>query len=110
MAGTCFYREQTKGCWKYYALTFVIWNALTVFWVCYSTFMGGIFAVLGNAFQMFVVFAVFRRVKKWFLQKGKTMFWHTSFLLCFGLMGVFSILMQKFHFPGLFLETDLQPT
>jgi apolipoprotein N-acyltransferase len=62
----------TKGCWKYYALTFVIWNALTVFWVCYSTFMGGVFAVLGNAFQMFVVFAVFRRVKRWFLKKGKT--------------------------------------
>ncbi len=61
----------TKGCWKYYALTFVIWNVLTVFWVCYSTFLGGIFAVLGNAFQMFVVFAVFRRVKRWFLQKGK---------------------------------------
>ncbi len=63
--------NRTKGCWKYYALTFVIWNVLTVFWVCYSTFLGGIFAVLGNAFQMFVVFAVFRRVKKWFLQKGK---------------------------------------
>ncbi len=64
--------NRTKGCWKYYALTFVIWNALTVFWVCYSTLPGGIFAVLGNAFQMFVVFAVFRRIKKWFIRKGKT--------------------------------------
>ncbi|MDD5283105.1 MAG: apolipoprotein N-acyltransferase [Bacteroidales bacterium] len=62
----------TKGCWKYYALTFVIWNGLTVFWVCYSTLPGGIFAILGNAFQMFVVFAAFRRVKKWLLRKGKT--------------------------------------
>ena len=59
-----FAQEQRKGAWKYYALTFFIWNALTVFWVCWITVPGGIFAVLGNAFQMFFVFALFRLVKK----------------------------------------------
>lgn len=54
-----------KGCWKYYALTFFLWNALTISWISYITVIGGILAVLANAFQPFVIFAIFRRVKKW---------------------------------------------
>lgn len=60
-----------KGCWKYYALTFFLWNALTISWISYITVIGGILAVLANAFQPFVIFAIFRRVKKWILKKGK---------------------------------------
>lgn len=49
--------------WMHYA-TFVLWNALTTFWVCNATVGGGIAAVLINALQMSAVFAVFRLSKK----------------------------------------------
>jgi len=84
----------TKGCWKYYALTFVIWNALTVFWVCYSTLAGGLFAIFGNAFQMFVIFAIFRRVKKWFLKKGK------NDVLAYIFLAVLWIAWELFYFDA----------
>ena len=45
--------------WWYYA-AFVLWNALTTFWVCNATVGGGVFAVLANAAQMALIFAVFR--------------------------------------------------
>ncbi|MBR6346767.1 MAG: apolipoprotein N-acyltransferase [Bacteroidales bacterium] len=48
--------------WHY--LTFVLWNAFTTFWVCNATVGGGIFAILANAFQMSLIFALFRWVKK----------------------------------------------
>lgn len=51
--------------WLHYA-TFVLWNALTTFWVCNATVGGGIAAVLLNALQMSAVFAVFRLSKKRF--------------------------------------------
>lgn len=51
--------------WWYYA-AFVLWNAVTTFWVCNATVGGGIFAVLANAFQMALVWAVFRLSKKRF--------------------------------------------
>ncbi len=63
--------NQQKGCWKYYALTFLIWNTLTIFWISYITVVGGILAVLANAFVSFAIFAIFRRVKRWVLRKGK---------------------------------------
>ncbi len=46
--------------WIYHYVAFVLWNAATTFWVCNATIGGGIFAVLANAFQMSVIFAVFR--------------------------------------------------
>ena len=49
--------------WWHY-LTFVLWNAVTTWWVCEATVGGGIFAVLANALQMSVVFGSFRLVKK----------------------------------------------
>jgi len=49
--------------WLHYA-TFVLWNALTTFWVCNATVGGGIAAVLVNALQMSAVFAVFRLSKR----------------------------------------------
>ena len=51
--------------WYHYA-AFVLWNAFTTFWVCNATVGGGIFAVLANALQMSVVWALFRLSKKRF--------------------------------------------
>ncbi len=51
--------------WVHYAC-FVVFNALTTFWVCNATVGGGIFAVVANAFQMSVVFAIFRLSRKYF--------------------------------------------
>ena len=57
-------RQARRGCWKYYTLTFLVWNALTCYWVSKATLAGGIFAVVGNAFQMFLIFALFRWAKR----------------------------------------------
>ena len=35
--------------WLWYYWVFVLWNAVTTFWVCNATVGGGIFAVLANA-------------------------------------------------------------
>ena len=45
--------------WWYYA-AFVVFNALTTWWVCKATVGGGIFACLANALQMAVIFGLFR--------------------------------------------------
>ncbi len=58
-----------KRFWLYYFLTFVLWNAFTTFWVSWATIGGGIFAVLANAAQMTVVFALFRLSQK-VIRKG----------------------------------------
>ncbi len=50
--------------WRWHYFTFVAWNALTTFWVCNATIGGGIFAVLANAFQMSLIFGLFRLSKK----------------------------------------------
>ena len=53
-----------KGfCWWHY-LCFLLWNAATTFWVCNATVGGGIFACVANAFQMSLVFGLFRWSKK----------------------------------------------
>jgi len=49
--------------WCHYS-AFVLWNALTTWWVCNATLPGGICAVLANALQMSVIFGSFRWVKK----------------------------------------------
>jgi len=59
-------REGFKWFSLYPFLTFVLWNAATTFWVCNATIGGGIFAVLANAFQMAVVWALFRLSCKYF--------------------------------------------
>ena len=43
---------------------FVLWNAFTTFWVCNATVGGGVFAVLANAFQMSLLWALFRLSKR----------------------------------------------
>ena len=55
-----------KRIWKYHYTAFVLWNAITTFWVCNATIGGGIFAILANSLQMSVVFGLFRLSKKKF--------------------------------------------
>ena len=52
--------------WVYHYTTFVLWNAITTFWVCNATLGGGLFAIFANAFQMSVIFGLFRLSKKKF--------------------------------------------
>ena len=66
------FAEQVAGekkmrgfCWWHY-LCFLLWNVATTFWVCNATVGGGIFACVANAFQMSVVFGIFRWSKKSF--------------------------------------------
>ncbi len=51
--------------WPYALLTFIVWNALTTFWVCNATLGGGIFAIVANALQMTLVWVIFRFSKKY---------------------------------------------
>lgn len=74
--------------WWYYA-AFVAWNAVTTFWVCMATVGGGIFAVLANALQMAVIFAVYRGSKKIF---GET--------LSYVFLAVMWIAWEKFYFSA----------
>lgn len=55
-----------KRIWPYHYSAFVLWNAITTFWVCNATIGGGIFAVLANSLQMSLVFGLFRLSKKKF--------------------------------------------
>ena len=52
--------------WIYHYSAFVLWNAATTFWVCNATVGGGLFAVFANAFQMSLIFGLFRFSKKYF--------------------------------------------
>ena len=54
----------TRRIWLWHYGAFVLWNAVTTFWVCNATVGGGIFAVLANAFQMSIVFGLFRWSRK----------------------------------------------
>ena len=55
-----------KRIWIYHYSAFVLWNAITTFWVCNATVGGGIFAILANSLQMSVIFGLFRLSKKKF--------------------------------------------
>ena len=55
-----------KRIWLYHYSAFVLWNAITTFWVCNATVGGGLFAVFANAFQMSLIFGLFRLSKKKF--------------------------------------------
>ena len=53
-----------KKVWIYHYSAFVLWNAITTFWVCNATVGGGLFAIFANAFQMSLVFGLFRLSRK----------------------------------------------
>ncbi len=55
-----------KRIWIYHYSAFVLWNAVTTFWVCNATVGGGLFAIFANAFQMSLIFGLFRLSKKKF--------------------------------------------
>lgn len=55
-----------KRIWPYHYTAFVLWNAITTFWVCNATIGGGIFAILANSLQMSLVFGLLRLSKKKF--------------------------------------------
>ena len=48
----------------YTYIVFLIWNTLSTWWVCYSTVVGGIVAIIFNSFLMSVPFLLFRFTKK----------------------------------------------
>ena len=58
--------SEQRHVWKYHYTTFVLWNAFTTFWVCNATMGGGLFAIFANAFQMSLIFGLFRLSKKKF--------------------------------------------
>lgn len=49
-----------KRVWIWHYTAFLLWNIATTFWVCNATIGGGIFACVANAFQMSLVFGMFR--------------------------------------------------
>lgn len=55
-----------KRVWIYHYSAFVLWNAITTFWVCNATVGGGLFAIFANALQMSLIFGLFRLSKKKF--------------------------------------------
>lgn len=57
---------EKKRVWIYHYSAFVLWNAITTFWVCNATVGGGLFATFANALQMSLVFGLFRISKKKF--------------------------------------------
>ena len=57
---------EKKRVWIYHYSAFVIWNAITTFWVCNATVGGGLFAIFANALQMSLIFGLFRLSKKKF--------------------------------------------
>lgn len=50
--------------WIWHYSCFVLWNAITTFWVWNATAGGAVFAILANALQMSLVFGAFRLSKK----------------------------------------------
>ena len=55
---------EVKHFWLFHYSTFVIWNALTTFWVCNATVGGGLFAIFANALQMSLIWGLFRLSKR----------------------------------------------
>lgn len=53
-----------KHFWLWHYATFVLWNAVTTWWVGEATVGGAVFAVLANSLQMSVIFGGFRWVKR----------------------------------------------
>ena len=59
------YLTGARHFWVWHYLSFVLWNAATTFWVCNATVGGGLFAIFANAFQMSVIFGLFRFSRKY---------------------------------------------
>lgn len=57
-------RSGKKRFFLWYYCSFVLWNAITTFWVWNATPGGAVFAILANSIQMAAIFALFRWSKK----------------------------------------------
>ncbi len=55
---------RAKHFWGWHYASFVLWNAVTTWWVAEATVGGAIFAILANSLQMSLVFGSFRWVKR----------------------------------------------
>lgn len=58
-------RNGIKKFWLYSFATFLVWNAVTTFWVALATLGGAIFAIVANALQMCLVWSLFRLAKRY---------------------------------------------
>lgn len=56
--------EHLHKVWLWHYGTFVLWNTITVWWICNATLGGGLFAILANALQMSLIWGLFRASKK----------------------------------------------
>lgn len=92
-----------KGCWKYYALTFLVWNTCTVFWIWNITPAGGVGAVIGNSFQMYVIFLLFRLYKQVLYKKGRSIVPAYIFLIVLWLSWEYWYFDSEISFPWLVL-------
>ena len=72
--------------WFYAYITFVIWNAITTWWLYYASGFGMFFAVLVNALLMSILFLLYHVVSKRIALK-----WSLFFLICLWLS------FEKFH-------------
>ena len=57
-------QEKVRHFWWWHYGLFVLWNAVTTWWVGEATVGGAVFAILANALQMSLVFGSFRWVKR----------------------------------------------
>ena len=57
---------KVRKVWIWHYGGFVLWNALTTFWIWNATAGGAVFAILANALQMSLIFGIFRFSKKYF--------------------------------------------
>ena len=53
-------KKGKKHIWWWHFLCFLLWNAVTTWWVANATVGGAIFAIVANAFQMSLIFGLFR--------------------------------------------------
>ena len=56
--------KKRKHFWWWHYLCFLLWNAVTTWWVANATVGGAIFAIVANALQMSLVFGLFRFGKR----------------------------------------------
>ena len=59
-------KAEIKKFWPYHYTAFVLWNAITTFWIWNATAGGAVFAILANALQMSLIFGAYRLSKKRF--------------------------------------------
>lgn len=58
--------QERRHLWIFHYTAFVVWNAITTFWVCNATVGGGLFAIFANALQMSLIFGLFRMSRRKF--------------------------------------------